>query len=80
MDEILKLTVKVQDYYYTSIGEMYRNRYQTYFLSQKRKITPPLDLFFGPFAPSEIFPDTDVLTRGQYDAIFSIASLSPSQT
>jgi len=65
MPELLALTGEVLDEFYTRLGEIYRNRYQVLYLTEKKHFVPSIELFFGIYPPSQLWPEEDVRVRGR---------------
>jgi hypothetical protein len=64
LPELLALTSEILDEFYRQGGEMYRGRYQVLYMKEKKEFVPSLELFFGLYVPSEIWPQEDVRIRG----------------
>jgi hypothetical protein len=63
--EILQVAEKIQEDFYQIVGEMYRNRYQVLYHSEKGHFNPSIEIFFGCFSPKDLWPTMDVMTRGR---------------
>ena len=63
-EEFNSLMTKFQDYFYVTIGENTRKEYTRLFQTNRKKVTPIPESFFGIIPPSQIFPNMNVHTRG----------------
>lgn len=63
------------DYYYTSLGNSARKNFKIHFNSSKQKVTPPIDIFIGKIAPTEMFNTLNGIQLGYIMPFFNLILL-----
>ncbi len=62
--ELMGLAGRVQDGFYTTVGNQARGAFAAEYRSKRCAMTPPLECFIGLMGPSKLFPDLTVEERG----------------
>ncbi|KKL91306.1 hypothetical protein LCGC14_1896000 [marine sediment metagenome] len=62
--ELMGLAGRVQDGFYTTVGNQVRDAFAAEYRSKRCAMTPPPECFIGLVAPSKLFPDLTVEERG----------------
>lgn len=63
-NELIGLAGRVQDGFYTTVGNQARDIFAAEYRSKRCAMTPPPECFIGLVAPSKLFPDISVEDRG----------------
>jgi hypothetical protein len=69
--EINALAERVQDYFYVSLGDYFRELCKYVHKSTQTAFTPPPEVFIGIIPPSKAFPDLSVEERGRLFPFFN---------
>jgi hypothetical protein len=71
INELMALAERVQDGFYTIVGNQARDAFAVEYHSKRCAMTPPPECFIGLLAPSKLFPGLDVKVRGKLIPFFN---------